>query len=366
MSRTEDRKWMARALELAKKGEGKTRPNPPVGAVLVRNGKVLGEGYHHRAGAPHAEIEAFKAAGGSVKNATLYVTLEPCSTQGRTPPCTEAIIKSGVQRVVVGVEDPNPRHAGKGLRVLRKHGIKVSVGIGAEEAARLIEPFSLWIHEGRPFVTLKLGLSMDGRIADRKGKSRWITGSVAREWVQNLRRRVDGVMVGGGTVELDNPSLMPRPARGRKPFRIIIDSRGRIPANAQILNDRFVKQTLIFVPADYPLKRIEMIRKKGAEVWISSKEKRRVRIQTLMKELGHRGLLHILCEGGGEIAAALIAARCVDEFLFFIAPQIIGGRDSIPSIGGKGWLLGANPQLDFVKVDRIGMDIAVRAKPVWE
>ena len=194
-----DARWMARAIMLARRGEGGTHPNPPVGAVVVRKGKVLGEGWHRQAGLPHAEVEAIHACRSPVKEATLYVTLEPCCTHGRTPPCTDLIIRSGIARVVVGCVDPNPRHASRGFRLLHKAGIEVTTGVCSAECSRLIEPFAMRITNGRPFVTLKLAMTLDGCIADRGGASKWITGPAARATVQSLRQRVDAVMVGAGT-----------------------------------------------------------------------------------------------------------------------------------------------------------------------
>ena len=201
--------WMQRALRLARRGEGLTRPNPPVGAVAVKSGKIVGEGYHRRAGGPHAEVVALSKAGTKARGCTLYVTLEPCCTWGRTPPCTDLILSSGVRRVVVSVRDPNPRHSGRGLTLLRRKGIRVIEGVCAEEGMKLIAPFAKWIRRGLPYVTLKLGMSVDGKIADRKGRSRWITGPEARNKVHELRRRVDGILVGGGTVRNDDPSPAP-------------------------------------------------------------------------------------------------------------------------------------------------------------
>lgn len=353
---------MNRAIALARRGEGCTRPNPPVGAVLVRADRVVGEGYHRRAGGPHAEIHALRQAGAGARGATLYVTLEPCSTWGRTPPCTDAILAAGVKHVVVAIRDPNPRHAGRGLRLLRRKGVRVTEGVCADAARELLAPFAKWVTEQRPYVTLKLGISLDGRIADRTGSSRWITGPAARARVQALRRRVDAVMVGAGTVAADNPSLLPRPPRGRKPVRVILDAVGIARPNAKVFSDEAAGRTLLFVGPRYPRARTSAMRKRGVTVVAVRARGARLDLCAVMKELGRRGLLHVLSEGGGEIAAALIAARAVDEFLFFVSPRIIGGNTSRPAVGGPGWLLAEAPHLRFASVERVGCDILIRAR----
>jgi diaminohydroxyphosphoribosylaminopyrimidine deaminase/5-amino-6-(5-phosphoribosylamino)uracil reductase len=252
--------WMKHALRLARRGEGLTSPNPPVGAVAVKNGKVVGEGYHRRAGGPHAEVVALSKAGTNARGCTLYVTLEPCSTWGRTPPCTNLILSSGVRKVVVSVHDPNPRHSGRGLTMLRRKGVSVVEGVCVDEGMTLIAPFTKWISRGVPYVTLKLGMSVDGKIADRSGRSRWITGPEARKKVHELRRRVDGILVGGGTVRNDNPSLLPRPDHGRRPWRIAVARNGRIPGSSKLLADAAVKQTLIVVSNRCPAKSVDRLK----------------------------------------------------------------------------------------------------------
>ena len=238
-TRAVDERWMRRALALARRGEGCTRPNPPVGAVVVVRNRLVGQGYHQIAGGPHAEVHALRKAGRHSAGATLYVTLEPCSTQGRTPPCTDAIIAAGVRRVVVAVRDPNPRHAGRGLIVLRRKGIEIHEGVVADQATELLRPFAKWIQHKTPYVTLKLAMTLDGRIADAQGRSQWITGPAMRGAVHALRRRVDAILVGRETAAIDDPNLLPRPARGRQPFRVVVDSRGRLPPNLRMLHDGF-------------------------------------------------------------------------------------------------------------------------------
>ena len=356
--------WMQRALQLARRGEGLTRPNPPVGAVAVKNGKIVGEGYHRKAGGPHAEVAALTNAGTHAKGCTLYVTLEPCSTWGRTPPCTDLVLSSGVKRVVISVRDPNPKHSGRGLTLLRRKGIPVVEGVCANEGTKLIAPFAKWMKRRLPYVTLKLGMSVDGKIADRKGRSRWITGPEARNKVQELRRRVDGILVGGGTVRNDNPMLLPRPDHGRRPWRIALARDGSIPRDSQLLTDASVRQTLIVVSNRCPTKAVNRLKTSGVEVMVVPEERGQISLKAFFRLLARRSILHILCEGGSELAGSMISAGMVDEYLFFVSPCVIGGTKSKSAIGGEGWLLGKNPELIFVSCEKVGRDLMIRALPV--
>jgi diaminohydroxyphosphoribosylaminopyrimidine deaminase/5-amino-6-(5-phosphoribosylamino)uracil reductase len=355
-------KWMRRALELARQGEGLTRPNPPVGAVVVSRGKIVGEGFHPRAGEPHADVYALRVAGARARGATLYVTLEPCSTWGRTPPCIEAVLASGVSEVVVCVRDPNPSHAGRGLAILKRKGLKVFHGVLADEGLEMIAPFGKWIQTRLPYVTLKLGMTLDGRIADASGSARWITGPQARRRVHDLRRRCDAVLVGKQTVCLDDPQLTPRPARGRKPYRVVVASHGDIPLTARILNDPFVSTTIIAVTKKCPVSVARALEHKGAAVLMLPERRGHVSLKKLMQSLGKLGVLHVLCEGGGELAAGLIEEGLVDDYLFFIAPALLGGRAK-NVVAGQGWKLNSNPQLLYRSAERIGDDLMVRAVP---
>ncbi len=325
--------FMQRALALARRGEGLTRPNPPVGAVLVQNGKIIAEGFHKKAGGPHAEVNCLAKVPKVGKSAVLYVTLEPCSTTGRTPPCTDLILARGIKRVVIGTKDPNPAHAGRGIRLLRRAGVEVITGICRAEAEALIAPFAKRIITGMPYVTLKLASTLDGRIADASGRSKWITGPQARAKVQELRRSADAILVGAGTVRADDPSLLPRPAKGRAPWRVVIGS--TIPVNAQVLTDEAAEQTLVM---NGPLK-------------------------TVLKELGKRGAMHVLCEGGGKLAGSLVRAGLVDEFALFVAPSILGG-EGFPMFGKTGWPLAKMPRLSFQTLEKLGKDVFIRANPV--
>ena len=336
--READARFMARALELARKGEGLTRPNPPVGAVLVLDGRIIAEGFHERAGGPHAErvcLDRTDLPPEVLRRAALYVTLEPCSTKGRTPPCTDLILERGVGRVVAAVEDPNPRHAGRGLDLLRRAGVDVTSGVCAREAAELLAPFAKFITRGMPFLTLKLAVTLDGRIADAAGRSKWITGPAARGRVQALRRRADVVMVGAGTVRADNPSLLPRPDEGRRPWRVVVGE--NIPPDARVLTDEAAGRTLVRSGDDLPA----LLRELAAEY----------------------DVMHVLCEGGGKLAASLVAAGLVDEYFFFVAPKLLGG-DGVPCLAPLGRMLSDAAELEFLSVERLGPDLLVRARPV--
>jgi len=304
-----DKKWMRKALALAKKGVGRTSPNPAVGAVIVRNGKLAGQGWHRKAGEAHAEIFAIESAGESCSGATLYVTLEPCSTFGRTPPCTDAIIKSGVEKVVVGCLDQNPEHSGRGLEVLKAAGIEVASGILEDKCLSLNEAFFHWIKTGTPFVLLKMAMTLDGKIATASGESKWITGSLARKRVDSLRLWADAVMVGGNTALKDRPSLKVRTGNYRKDPR-------RIIATSSLTATRLCK---ILPPGSEP----EVVGARTNDEWLA-----------FMKQLGAENVTALLVEGGGELAASLLNAGIVNKVEFHLAPKILGGRNSIPVVGG--------------------------------
>lgn len=361
MFTSDSTKWMSEALRLARLGEGLTRPNPPVGAVIVNNGRIVGRGYHRKAGGPHAEVYALRQAGAKATGATLYVTLEPCSTFGRTPPCAEAIIRAGIKKVVAAVSDPNPRHAGKGFEILRRAGIEVVTGDGAAEASELLAPFSSSMIRKRPWLTLKLAESLDGRIADARGHSKWISGPEARTVVQGLRRRVDAVMVGAGTIIKDDPSLLPRPAKGRSPFRVVVDAAGKVPVNRRVFSDEFASRTLLVTTKRCPAGRQAVYAAGGSQVLVLPAAGRGVSLPALMKSLHALGVLHVLCEGGGELAASLVRANFVDELVIFVAPVIVGG-DGVAAVGGRGWPLTAAPRFKIVESRVVGGDVMIRAQ----
>lgn len=357
----EDRRWMRRALALAARARGRTSPNPLVGAVLVREGRAVGEGFHRRAGGPHAEVEALRQAGDEACGATLYVTLEPCCHHGRTPPCTEALIRAGVRRVVAAMVDPDQRVCGRGLAALRAAGIRVEVGLLEEEARRLNEAYLALKLLGRPFITMKYAMTLDGRIATRQGDSRWVTGEVARRFVHRLRDRVDVIAVGVGTVLSDDPRLTARlPRGGRDPIRLVIDSRARTPPDARVLQVRPESgaPTWIAVTAAAPARRLRALVAAGAEILcLPATAEGRVDLVALMEELGRRGVLHVLVEGGAAIHGALLAAGLVDQVLAFIAPKLAGGAGAPGPVGGPGVerMAGAY-RLEGVKLRRLGGD----------
>ncbi len=355
---------MARALTLARRGEGSTRPNPPVGAVVVRNGKLLGAGWHRQAGMPHAEVEAIKACGGSVRGATLYVTLEPCCTHGRTPPCTDLLIRSGIARVVVGCVDPDPRHASRSFRLLHAAGIAVTTDVRSEECSRLIEPFAMRIKNKRPFVTLKLAMTLDGRIADRQGASKWITGPEARAAVQALRRRVDAVLVGAGTIRADNPSLRCRLRDAHDVWRVVVDGCGRTPATAQVLTDRWADTTVMVTSPRCTARRREAWARNGSRVWsLPAGPAGQIRMAGLLRRLAGEGIMHVLCEGGSRLAGSLVKAGLVDEFILFYAPVIMGDTRAVGAVAGADHLLAQLPRLRIEETTRVGADLMVRARP---
>ena len=351
------------ALSLARKGEGSTRPNPPVGAVVVRHGRLVGAGYHHRAGEPHAEILAMRQAGKRAAGATLYVTLEPCCTRGRTGPCTEAVVASRLRRVVTAIADPNPKHKGRGIRRLRAAGILVRTGVLADEARSLLRPFAKWILARRPFLTLKLGLTLDGRIADAKGRSKWITSASARTWVRRLRRRVDAVVVGAGTARLDDPTLLSIVRGKARNLRVIVASDGSLPSRLRVFSDGLADRTIVATTRRCPKARARRIRESGARLWVLPADAAGdVRLSALLDRLGREDCLHVLAEGGGHLAAGLIRGRLVDEYRLLYAGRFLGG-DATPGVAGKGWRLQTSPRVRIVSVERLGSDVMMTAVP---
>ncbi|HMO63816.1 MAG TPA: bifunctional diaminohydroxyphosphoribosylaminopyrimidine deaminase/5-amino-6-(5-phosphoribosylamino)uracil reductase RibD, partial [Verrucomicrobiota bacterium] len=321
---------MRRALALARKGVGRTSPNPAVGAVIVRAGRVLGEGWHRQAGRPHAEIEALRDAarcGHEVCGATIYVTLEPCCTHGRTPPCTDALLAAGLHRVVVAATDPNPAHAGRGLELLRAAGLAVETGLLTDEAARLNEAFNHWIVRRTPFVVLKAAMTLDGRIATSAGESKWITGPAARTVAMRLRAAADAVLVGLNTVLTDDPSLTVRSRSGRpasrQPRRLVLDTRARTPLAAKLVTDAFAARTTMVVGCNAPVRRVAALRRQ-VDVLVAPERGGRVDLRRLMRELGRQQVTRLLVEGGGEVHGALVDAGLVHRVAFFYAPKVLG------------------------------------------
>jgi len=322
-----DKRYMRLALRLALKGAGRTSPNPMVGAVLVRDGKIIATGYHQRAGSDHGEIAALKRAGKRARGATLYLNLEPCDHQGRTPPCSLSLIQSRVKRVVVGMVDPNPLVSGRGIRKLRQAKIRVDVGLLEAECRRLNEAYSKYIIRRIPFVILKLAVSLDGRIATSTGDSRWVTGSVSRRYVHQLRNRVDAVLVGAGTVLADDPKLTCRLPRGRDPWRIVLDGRLSIPLKAHLLHQRNPEKTIVVTGPRAPIKKVEAIRRYGARVWNLPLREGRIPFTALLKRLGKMGLNSVMIEGGAATASWALRERVVDRVFFFYAPKSLAGME---------------------------------------
>jgi diaminohydroxyphosphoribosylaminopyrimidine deaminase/5-amino-6-(5-phosphoribosylamino)uracil reductase len=359
-----DTRMMRRALQLARRGAGSTSPNPMVGAVVARSGRVIGEGYHRKAGEPHAEVLAIRNAQRStpnVRRATLYVTLEPCSTFGRTPPCTEAIIAAGIKRVVVAAIDPNPKHAGRGIKILRRAGVRVETGLLADEAARLNEAFNKWVTTGLPFVTAKAAMSLDGKIATRTGDSKWITSEAARKVAHQLRAHADAVMVGSRTVIRDNPSLTVRLARARKqPKRIVVDSRGRSPLTSRVFTDAWRANTIALTTSASKKSWRDALTKRDVVVLVLPRRKGHVDLRAALKELARRDITSLLVEGGGELLGALFDARLVDKVAFFFAPKIIGGRVAPTSVAGEGiGRVASALMLREVELKQVGPDYVV-------
>lgn len=350
------------ALELAARAAGRTAPNPMVGAVVVKDGKVVGQGYHARAGTPHAEIHALGEAGGEARGATLYVTLEPCCHHGKTGPCTEAVIEAGISRVVAAMTDPNPLVAGKGLERLREAGIEVVSGLLEEEARSLNEVFVKYITTRRPFVVLKAAMTLDGKIATRSGDSRWITGAPAREYVHRLRDRYDAILVGVNTVLADNPSLTTRlpGGDGRDPVRIVLDSAARTPPGARIITQDSRAPVIIAVTAGAPGERVKALEEAGARVIIQNQKHGRVDIPALLRALASMDITSLLVEGGGQVHASFLESGAADKVVWFIAPKLIGGVSAPGPVSGRGVeLLAEAIRVERVNVKSFGDDICV-------
>jgi diaminohydroxyphosphoribosylaminopyrimidine deaminase / 5-amino-6-(5-phosphoribosylamino)uracil reductase len=355
--------YMQQALGLAVKGRGRTSPNPMVGAVIVKDGSIIGQGYHQKAGTPHAEVHALQEADGQAKDATLYVTLEPCVHYGRTPPCTDAIIRSGIKRVVIAAQDSNPLVAGRGVKTLRDAGIAVTTGVMEKEAVLLNEVFNKFITTRKPFVVLKSAMSLDGKIATYTGQSQWITGTQARQYGHRLRDTYDAILVGIGTILADNPLLTTRLAtgEGRNPMRIILDSTGRTPLSSNVLVDKSAT-TIVVVTEAASQERVEAIEATGAKVLVLPAANNRVDFSTLVTLLGQRNITSILIEGGAAIHGAALQAQIVDKVHFFIAPKIIGGHEAPGPVGGQGIaILTDAVKLTGMCSEKIGEDIHIQA-----
>jgi diaminohydroxyphosphoribosylaminopyrimidine deaminase/5-amino-6-(5-phosphoribosylamino)uracil reductase len=336
-----DKEFMRMALELAARGRGLVSPNPMVGAVVVKDGRVLGQGYHKEAGGRHAEVYALAEAKGETEGATVYVNLEPCCHFGRNPPCTNQLIAAGITRVVVAVTDPNPRVSGAGLRELEENGIEVTTGVLAEEARRLNEVFFKYITTGLPFVSIKAAVSLDGKIATRTGNSRWISGEESRRRGHELRRAADAIVVGVETVIKDDPLLNVRlpvlqdKAKTKHPLRLILDTRARIPLTAKVIKEN-PEQTVIVTGSDPPAYKVEKLRAAGVRIWTLPLRRGRVSLPALLAKAGEERLSSLLVEGGGEVNAAFLGENLVDKVYLFLAPRIIGGASAPTWVEGEG------------------------------
>jgi diaminohydroxyphosphoribosylaminopyrimidine deaminase/5-amino-6-(5-phosphoribosylamino)uracil reductase len=364
-----DEKFMREALRLARRGLGRTSPNPAVGAVIVRNGEIIAGGYHLRAGSPHAEVEALAKLGEKAKKGDiLYVTLEPCNHHGQTPPCTEAILRSGIRDVVVGMRDPNPRVAGGGCEYLAQKGVKVRIGVLERECRRMNEFFVKFVTTGRPFVVAKTALTMDGWSATSTGHSQWITNQESREFVHHLRDVVDAVMVGIETILFDDPSLNTRlkNRKGKNPIRIVLDTNLRIPEHAKVMKQNSQTVVLIVAGEDVPAERQEKVRERCASILLCPTKEGRIDLQVLMDKLGAMSITSILVEGGATLMGALIREKLIDKFYIFKAPKILGGSDGIPMALGPGpKKLDQGLILKYTEVKRFGDDILVIGYPEY-
>ncbi|HRK98931.1 MAG TPA: bifunctional diaminohydroxyphosphoribosylaminopyrimidine deaminase/5-amino-6-(5-phosphoribosylamino)uracil reductase RibD [Trichococcus flocculiformis] len=331
-----DTYFMQMALGLAEKGRGAVAPNPMVGAIIVKDGRIIGSGYHEKIGEGHAEVNAFRSATEDVTGATIYVTLEPCSHFGKTPPCSDKIIEKKIGRVVIAALDPNPLVSGRGVKKLQAAGIEVITGVLAEESSRLNEIFMKYIVKKEPFVVMKAAMSLDGKIATRTGESQWITGPAARERVHQLRSALTGIMVGVQTVIMDDPQLTSRIPGGKNPLRIIVDSTLRIPLEAKVLQDQDVAKTLIATTEWADRNKAALLEAAGIELLTVPTKDGRTDLKALMKVLGERGIDSILLEGGATLNFAALQAGIVDKVQVYIAPKLIGGETAKTPVGGEG------------------------------
>ncbi|MBU8899154.1 bifunctional diaminohydroxyphosphoribosylaminopyrimidine deaminase/5-amino-6-(5-phosphoribosylamino)uracil reductase RibD [Corallococcus sp. H22C18031201] len=355
--------FMRIALEEASKGLGRTSPNPVVGAVLVKGGRIIARGYHKKAGTAHAEVVALEAAGTKARGADLYTTLEPCDHYGRTPPCSLAILEAGVRRVFCGSADPNPLVSGKGVARLRRGGVKVVTGVLQDEADALNRPFFHVLKTGLPWVTLKAAVTLDGKLATATGDSRWVTGEAARAWVHQLRDRVDAILVGANTVRLDDPKLTTRlPGGGGKDaVRVVVDSRLRLSANATVFTQRSSARTVVATLEDPEGRKARKLAALGVDVWQVRAKKERVDLTALLRRMAKAGMSHVLVEGGSELYASLLRERRANALALFLAPKLIGAS-------GLSWAgdLGVQAMSQALKVksltlEHIGEDVLLQA-----
>ena len=365
MVRQEDIEYMRRAMELAERGVGFTNPNPMVGAVIVKGGKVIGEGWHERCGEWHAERNAFKNCTVPAEGATMYVTLEPCCHYGKTPPCTEAIIEHGIARVVVGMEDPNPLVAGKGIALLREAGIEVVCGVEEEALREQNRVFLKYISTKLPWVAMKTAMTLDGKIATRMGDSKWITGAEARAYVHELRHRFMAILVGIGTAVADDPLLNCRiEGRGvRQPIRVVVDSNARLSLDSQLVKTAGEYRTIVAHTRFAPEERVKALRDTGVEMLFCKEKEGLVDVRNLLELLGQSGIDSILLEGGGSLNYTFLSEGLADELYAFIAPKIVGGMNAKTPVEGAGMEKMADAiNLELENVLNIGHDVLLKLK----
>ncbi len=351
---------MSRALELAEQGRGYVEPNPMVGCVIVRDRQVVGAGWHQRFGGPHAEIMALTAAGEAAAGAEVYVTLEPCCHQGKTPPCTDSLIKSGVARIVVGCQDPNPQVAGKGIAKLREAGIQVELMEDCLAARKLIAPFTKLITTGRPWVIAKWAMTLDGKLATHTGDSQWISGEASRAVVHRVRGQVDGIVVGKGTVFCDDPLLTARPVGARIATRIVLDSRATISPECRLAKTLDHAPLLLVVREDAPAERVQVLRDRGIEVLALAGHDREEHLSQLLDELGRRQMTNLLVEGGANLLGTFFDLDAIDEVHVFVAPKLVGGQTALTPIAGRGLaMMNAAIELEEVEMNVLDSDVHV-------
>ena len=358
----DDQHFMQMALDLAIKGEGFTSPNPMVGAIVVKNGKLVGGGFHEVIGGAHAEVNAIDAAGKLAPGATLYVTLEPCNHAGRTPPCTQKILNAGIARVVVAMPDPNENVAGGGLKYLEQHGLEVTSGVCEEQARKQNEAFITYVTTGRPFVIAKCAATLDGRIATRTGDSKWVTGEAARRFVHRLRHAVDAIMVGINTVRKDNPSLTTRldGREGKDPARIILDTHLSIAPDARVLQQDSAADTILVAGKGVGRSKKTVFEKAGVRVIEAPLKHSQIDIAAVMEQLGAMEISSLLIEGGSQVLASAFSAGIIDKVQFFYAPRILGGDDGIPICSGPGAeLMSQSVAIKDIAVHRFGDDVLI-------
>jgi diaminohydroxyphosphoribosylaminopyrimidine deaminase/5-amino-6-(5-phosphoribosylamino)uracil reductase len=363
-----DRKFMKKALALAEKGLGLASPNPSVGCVIVQNGQIVGQGWHEYARRDHAEVRALNQASERSRNATVYLTLEPCCHQGRTPPCVHRLIEAGIRRVVVARIDPNPKVSGQGIEILRSAGVQVDVGLMQEEAGRIIESFACHISTGLPFVISKVGMSLDGKIGTAGRKDRWITSPESREFGQRLRLCADALLVGIGTVLSDDPELTYRGRAGKaRPLtRVVLDSGLRMPTAARLFQSDPRAPVLIFCSPDAALRRGSKLEERDAEIVRVPSLGDELDLQAVLQELGKRNILGLLVEGGSRVHWSFLSKQLVDKFYFMIAPLVLGGKDAVPSVGGKGYeIIADSPRFRIRKSFYAGPDVVLETYPSY-